>query len=135
MVYKLDGEITYENGFSKYGPQTNNHYELYAILRAIQIGQYLDTTNITIRTDSNYAINCITKWYYKWLNNGWKTSYNNPVKNRKIIEEIHEEICVVEDMGGNVEFVPVKAHSTHPLNNMADYYAKEAAEENPLNFY
>lgn len=132
VVFNLNGEIRHNNGYCENGPQTNNRYELYAIRKALEIGQDLNTRYITIRTDSHYAINCIENWYYKWRCNNWMTSYGKPVQNRRIIERIHKEIRSIENRGGSVEFIPVRAHSNHRLNNMADGYAKDAADHNPI---
>ena len=30
----------------------------------------------------------IEKWYYKWLQNDWKTSKNEPVKNKELWEKL-----------------------------------------------
>nr|URM62132.1 ribonuclease H [Mimivirus sp.] len=55
---------------------TNQRTELYAILYAIkyvhsEIG--LQNCILNIFTDSQYSINCITKWVPAWIKNNWKT--------------------------------------------------------------
>ncbi|KAL5337426.1 ribonuclease H-like domain-containing protein [Aspergillus crustosus] len=43
--------------------------------------------DIMIYSDSRYAVNCITKWVYKWSNNGWMNSEGNEVANQDLIVE------------------------------------------------
>lgn len=42
--------------------------------------------SITIWTDSEYAIKCMTIYVYNWQQNGWVTANLNPVKHRRLIE-------------------------------------------------
>lgn len=72
---------------------TNQRTELYAILSAIRyIKQRLGLSDykVIIMTDSEYSINCITKWVYGWIKNGWRTKNNTPVSNREFIEVLHK---------------------------------------------
>jgi hypothetical protein len=41
-------------------------------------------------TDSQYSIDCITRWVYGWIKNGWLTKNNTPVLNREFIEILHQ---------------------------------------------
>jgi len=45
---------------------------------------------IHIYTDSEYSINCLTKWIKVWKKNGWKTTSDKKVKNTDIIKPIHK---------------------------------------------
>ena len=87
---------------------TNQRTELYAILTAIRyIKQNLGLNyQICIKTDSKYSIDCITKWVYGWIKNGWKTKNNTPVANKELIEIIHK---YYENY--DIEFVHVDAHT------------------------
>jgi ribonuclease HI len=89
---KLDGKIT------------NNIAELKACIKAINIVSLkcgfdnksgkINDKKIVIYTDSQYVINCITKWYKNWEKNDWKR-YNQKskklqaVKNRHLIEKLY----------------------------------------------
>jgi ribonuclease HI len=69
-------------------PQTNQRAELAAIHRAVRI---LDThgyhdEDIKIYTDSEYSINCLTKWISGWVSRGWKTAAGSDVLHRDLIE-------------------------------------------------
>ncbi len=72
---------------------TNQRTELYAILIAIKyIKQELGLRNyhVTIKTDSKYSIDCVTRWVYGWIQNGWMTKNETPVANKEFIEDIHK---------------------------------------------
>lgn len=101
---------------------TNNQAELTAIRELLRATE----GPVTIRSDSQYAINCLTKWVRGWRRNGWKDSRKNPVKNRELIEETAQ---LME--GRDVELTWVKAHQVDgdPLNAAADEAANAAARE------
>lgn len=67
--------------------QTNNRAELYAILRAMETlrDKGYEDADVVIYTDSQYGIDCLTKWCLKWMKNGWKTNTGD-VLNKDIIE-------------------------------------------------
>lgn len=98
---------------------TNNFAELYAIAVAIKntIG------SITIYSDSEYSINCLTSWYKEWELNDWKTSRGEPVVNSEIIKHIISEL-----KNRDVTFEYVKGHSDNKYNNLADHLAKQGAQ-------
>lgn len=88
---------------------TNQRTELYAILTSLRyINQQLGLSKykVVIKTDSQYSIDCITKWVYGWIKNGWKTKNNKPVANKEMIETIHK---YYEKF--NIEFIHVDAHT------------------------
>jgi ribonuclease HI len=69
-------------------PQTNNRAELSAIHRAARIldeGGYHDS-DVVIYTDSQYSIDCLTKWLPGWRSRGWKTAGGGDVLHRDLIE-------------------------------------------------
>ena len=78
---------------------TNNYAELKAILDALRLHDYNELrsnsqntenpiNHIVITTDSEYSINCITKWAAKWEKNGWCSSQGGQVKNKEVIHKI-----------------------------------------------
>lgn len=135
FFYKLDGRVFGGHDYETFGEQTNNWYELFAILKGLQDAHEDDIGKITIKTDSMYAINCITKFYWHWRKNGWITCAGHPVKNRNLIESIRSLIFSIEDEGGSVDFEHVRGHQNNYLNNLADQYARLAAFENPIHDY
>ncbi|KAK1245522.1 hypothetical protein MKX08_005151 [Trichoderma sp. CBMAI-0020] len=77
-----------------YPAPTNQRAELAAIILALEQAlekyQGLDTDpylHVTIYSDSRYAVNCMTIWIHKWLQNGWTNAAGYEVVNRDLIEE------------------------------------------------
>ena len=70
-----DVSKVFNNGYC-----TNQRTELCAILCALRyIKQNIGFENVRIcvKTDSKYSIDCVTKWIYNWVDNGWKTKKMN----------------------------------------------------------
>lgn len=113
------------------GTCTNQKTELYAILYAIKyIGRSYDLGKIelTIKTDSQYSIDCITKWVYSWVKNGWMTQSGKPVANKEFIEPIYN-YCEKYD----IVFEHVDAHTgakdnDSKANAIADSLAVQASK-------
>lgn len=71
---------------------TSQRTELYAILTALRYVKSkfnLKDYNLHIKTDSEYGVNCLTKWVNNWVNNGWTKQNGEPVLNRDLIEPIY----------------------------------------------
>ena len=68
---------------------TNNQCELLAILYSLQIiikyYHHLARKTVNIVSDSEYSINCLTKWLPSWKANNWKTKAGDDVKNKQIL--------------------------------------------------
>jgi len=107
------------------GRNTNNRAELCAILYALCTNN--GSTSIIIYTDSEYSINCITKYNAKWKTTGWKTAAGKPVEWADIIRYICTVIDSRIEKGGSTQFVHVKGHSGDINNNAADILARNAA--------
>jgi len=70
--------------------QTNNTGALTAIKCALEALDGQDITNpIVIKSNSDYAINCLEERIDRWQSNGWLTMDGKPVKNKSLIEEVH----------------------------------------------
>ena len=103
---------------------TNQRMELIACIKALEISD----KDVNIYTDSQYTINCVTKWYNNWKCNNWKTSKGTDVKNLELIKQLYNLV-----KSKNVNFYHVKAHQKAPNdknkykhwygNKMADYLA------------
>ncbi|XWV24808.1 ribonuclease H [Tupanvirus deep ocean] len=92
-IHFPNGELTDVSKIYRNGYCTNQKTELFAILTALRyINQNLGLSKykVLIKTDSDYSINCVTKWVYGWIKNGWKTQNNKPVANKEYIEAIHK---------------------------------------------
>ncbi len=107
--------------------QTNQRAELTAILRALDIAPR--HRNVTIYTDSRYAIDCVTNWYKNWKRNGWLTANKKPVENRDLIQEVRGKMEEREGLGRGTYFMWVKGHSGDKGNAEADRLAVEGARQ------
>lgn len=99
--------------------QTNNRAELMAIIRAIQLNPD-PKAQLHIFTDSQYSINCLTDWQFKWRRNKWKRGANEDVKNKDLIRLCEFEIrkCAHRPI---ISYV--KGHSSNKGNREADRLA------------
>jgi ribonuclease HI len=89
--------------------QTNQRAELSAIHRAIVI---LDDggfhgEDIVLYTDSDYSINCLTKWLSGWASRGWKTAEGKDVLHQDLIKDTSSRLAKFKSN----RFVHVRAHT------------------------
>ena len=101
---------------------TNQIGELCAVLEALRA--HPGDEPLIIETDSQYAINCSTKWVQGWKRNGWKNAQKKPVKNAALIKAIDAELA---RRGGSVRFVWVKGHAGNAGNEKVDDLARTYA--------
>ena len=101
---------------------TNQIGELCAVLEALRA--HPGSEDLVIETDSQYAINCSTKWVQGWKRNGWKNSQKKPVKNADLIRAIDNEIA---HRAGSVRFVWVKGHAGNAGDEKVDELARTYA--------
>ncbi|EJD32906.1 ribonuclease H-like protein, partial [Auricularia subglabra TFB-10046 SS5] len=104
------------------GEQTNNRAELIAIIRALE-STPLGGKQLLVKTDSEYAINCVYRWIRKWRVNGWKTAAGQPVKNQQLIRYL-SALLQLRDMRGQVRLQHVRGHSGDRGNVAADALAR-----------
>ena len=99
---------------------TNNAMELTACIEALNS---LNSSNLTIRTDSNYVKRGITEWVSGWKKRGWLTANKQPVKNKELWERLDKL-----NLSKNINWSWVKAHNVDEFNNQVDILARKAAE-------
>lgn len=114
---------------------TNQKMELLAIQRALEMVLPYQEKYKTIQlyTDSKYSIDCVIKYIVNWNKNNWKTSKNEPVKNKEIIQAIEK----LKIQFNNLSFIHINSHTgkqdQHSLGNeQADKLAFSAASEQDL---
>jgi len=100
---------------------TSNRMELTAILKCLE--HFKEPKEFVIFSDSQYAINCITEWMYKWKKNNWKKGDGEDVKNVDLLEQIDTLISF-----HNVEMVWVRGHSGHKYNEIANEMAENEVQ-------
>jgi ribonuclease HI len=101
---------------------TNNQGELTAVLQLFRETKHIDD-DLLILCDSQYVINCITKWMPGWKRKGWRKADGKPVLNVELLKEIDAEL-----VGRRYSFEWVKGHANHPLNEAADARARAVSE-------
>jgi ribonuclease HI len=106
-------------------PQTNQRAELRALERALEFAVEASDMTIRIFTDSEYSINCITKWAYEWREHNWCRANHKVVQHQDIISHANALWDTVKD---RTTIEHVKAHTNRrdwkSLGNAkADHYA------------
>lgn len=110
---------------------TNNIAELNALYKALQIADESKTNNnISIFTDSKYAIDCISTWAYSWKKNGWSKK-GGEIKNLELIIEAH---TLYEKLKTKIEIKHVKGHAGVEGNELADRMAVYTIKAKNKNF-
>ncbi|KAL7305197.1 hypothetical protein TKK_0002586 [Trichogramma kaykai] len=105
------------------GKATNNRAEIKAVTMAAEQAEKAGIKKLRVNTDSQFLIDCITKWMPNWKKNGWVTSKNETPKNKTELIEM-DEACAKLD----VKFNHVRGHCGIHGNEMADRLANLACE-------
>jgi len=117
VIYFNDGSI-HEMGDSCLHT-TNNKMEMQAAIAALQFFKTSGQTEpINLYTDSEYLINCVTKWVKGWKQKGWKKSDGKPVLNQDLLEILDEL------NSGLVKWQYVRGHSGNIGNERCDAIAR-----------
>jgi len=118
------GKIIYQKSGTKLYT-TNNEMELTAIMEALEYIQPSITPSpfdeAIVCSDSQYAINVLREWYFKWESNGELQGK----KNIPIIQRIIY-LCTINHY--SISFQWLRGHSTNPFNNLADRLVNEAMD-------
>lgn len=101
---------------------TNNRMELMAAIQALKALKRPCRAIIT--TDSTYVMKGITEWLPKWINQGWRTSTRQPVKNAELWREL-----IKAGEPHEVEWRWVKGHAGHTDNERADRLANRGMDD------
>jgi ribonuclease HI len=101
---------------------TNNQGELMAVLDLLRSTAHLPQEHLRILCDSQYVINCVSKWMPGWKRKGWRKADGKPVLNVDLLQQIDEAI-----KGRSYEFEWVRGHAGHELNEAADLRARAVA--------
>lgn len=90
-------------------PQTNQRAELSGINLAVStlLSKGCQNEDIVLYTDSDYSINCLTKWIAGWKNRGWKTAEGKDVLHQDLIKGISETLSKFKSH----RFHHVRAHT------------------------
>lgn len=101
---------------------TNQRMELMAAIGGIAALKRTRRWKVKLYSDSAYLVNCFNQgWQVKWRSNGWLNYRNKPVANRELWETLESLVSLFD-----VEFIHVKGHSGHAMNERVDRIASEA---------
>lgn len=120
VVYFDDGSV-HEMG-DGCSQTTNNRMEMQAAIAALE---YLEASGqtypITLYTDSEYLINCVTKWVKSWKKKGWKKADGKPVQNQDLLE-------ILDSLNSRkVRWEHVRGHAGNIGNERCDTIARAFA--------
>ena len=98
---------------------SNNVAEIIACIRAIEISveTFNDLEKLRIFSDSEYTINCVTKWCETWKKNNWVKYDKKPIKNLDLIKKLYDYYLEYP-----IEFIHVRSHQTMPTTDTKEYY-------------
>ena len=99
---------------------TNNRMEMMAVIKGLEALKQ-DRAAVTLYTDSKYVMQGATEWLEGWKARGWKGANKKPVKNQDLWERIDSLI-----QQHSVEFIWVKGHAGHEMNERVDKLAVSA---------
>jgi len=101
---------------------TNNRMELTAVIEALR--SLKKPCHLKITTDSNYVLKGMTEWLPGWLRRNWINSQKKPVLNRDLWEELYRL-----SKPHTIEWIWIKGHSGHVMNERCDQLAREAIKD------
>jgi len=105
------------------GVPTNQKTEIYALYRTLEIINSSDPQKYVVHTDSEYVINCITKWIPQWKRKNWTKQDGKQVKNVKLLNELYDLYIKLKN---NIKIVHVKSQ-----DNLADPLAVNGSRNHP----
>ncbi len=117
VIYFDDGSIHELGDASK--KTTNNRMEMQAAIAALE---FLESSGqnkpVTLYTDSEYLINCVTKWVKGWKRKGWKKSDGKPVLNQDLLE-------ILDNLNNQqIKWQHVRGHAGNIGNERCDTIAR-----------
>jgi len=105
---------------------TNNRMELVACI----VGLHTVEASVSVRlfSDSNYVVRAMSEgWAARWRAHGWWRNKREKAENTDLWAHLLE-LCDERE----VEFVWVRGHSGHPMNERCDKLAMSAARRDDL---
>lgn len=129
--FKHNHEQRYYRKLPRSPTPTSQRAEITAIILALEqaLERYksLDSDpylDVTIHSDSRYAVNCMNEWVYKWSKNGWVNAAGFQVANRDLIQEASDLDDELKEEG-DVRYVWIPRED----NQAADELCNEILDE------
>ncbi|MGN0298106.1 MAG: ribonuclease HI [Lachnospiraceae bacterium] len=109
-----------------YQKTTNNRMELMAAIVGLEA--LVRPCHVILYSDSQYLVNAFNQhWIQSWQKKNWMRTKTEPVKNIDLWKRLLQAKQPHE-----VEFVWVKGHAGHPMNELCDRLATAAADGDNL---
>lgn len=100
---------------------TNNRMELTAVIKALEALK--KPCRVKIFTDSNYVVQGITAWVFRWLKNNWRNTQKQEVSNRDLWERL---INLTKLHDHDIEWKWIRGHEGYLENEKCDKLARRA---------
>ena len=107
---------------------TNNRMELTAATEGLT--HLKEESKVTVKTDSQYVINGVTKWVFGWEKNGWMTTQKKEVLNKDLWEAL-----LKASRKHTVTWEHVRAHVGVTLNERVDMIANGFARKEEVKLF
>ena len=104
---------------------TNNQMELIAVVVSLKRVMNILTTSYNPWMSKEYEIYSDSAYVVNSINNNWKTSKGDAIKNVELWMECLKLLSKIKQMGIKITFIKVKGHSGDTLNEYADEIAKK----------
>ncbi len=127
LQYEDSNGVLHEKEMSQgYKQTTNNRMELLGVITGLEALK--KPCEVEVISDSKYVTDAFNQnWVANWIQKGWRTSTNKPVKNIDLWKRL---ILLVNQH--SVTFTWVKGHDGHPENERCDRLATTAADGSNL---
>jgi ribonuclease HI len=115
VFFSPDSDLNYSARQCSYeGLPSNQRGELEAILIALHIAINQGWDRVCLYSDSEYAINCVTKWHTKWLRMNWLDAGKKRVAHADLIRSIINLKSRIK-----VRFAHVRSHQEEPADHLS----------------
>ena len=109
-----------------YKRTTNNRMELMAAIAGLEALNR--PCQVELYSDSKYLVDAFNQhWIDNWIKKGWKRSGNEPVKNTDLWKRLLNAAAPHQ-----IQFIWVKGHDGHAMNERCDMLATTAADGQDL---
>lgn len=126
IVVGENGEV-HHRGARTFERTTNNIAEMTAVMLAIDYVIAENETECKIHSDSQYVVNGINVWMWKWALHGWMGSSKHEIKNAELWQKIYA-LWNMAKGESNISIHYVKAHHTNKWNLLVDKFATTAVK-------
>ena len=98
---------------------TNNRMEMYSAIVGLELLTF--PCRVTVTSDSQYLVKGMSEWVSGWQRRDWVTSAGGSVVNRDLWERL-----VALSAPHDINWVWIRGHVGHPLNERCDALARNA---------